>query len=117
MGLLTQGLQDDGRGRARAAVFRHRHEIESGRTSRIATSTLGFDQTGEVVNYRVDGSGLFRSEKPHHNIGRIEAQARIAEKSSKLITFFDLCGHERPMFFDVVHVFAMFIFENEFVRH
>lgn len=95
LGLLTQGLQDDGRGRARAAVFRHRHEIESGRTSSIATSTLGFDQTGEVVNYRVDGSGLFRSEKPHHNIGRIEAQARIAEKSSKLITFFDLCGHER----------------------
>lgn len=95
LGLLTQGLQDDGRGRARSAVFRHRHEMETGRTSCIATTTLGFDQTGQVVNYQVDDTGLFRSEEPHHNVGRIEAQARIAEKASKLITFFDLCGHER----------------------
>ena len=132
LGLLTQGLQDDGRGRARSAVFRHRHEMETGRTSCIATTTLGFDQTGEVVNYKaildkptfyfflkldlmhtciiasnfchpksnqleVDGTGLFRSQEPHHNVGRIEAQARIAEKAAKLITFFDLCGHERPV--------------------
>jgi len=95
LGLLTQGLQDDGRGRARSAVFRHRHEMETGRTSCIATTTLGFDQTGQVVNYKVDGTGLFRSQEPHHNVGRIEAQARIAEKAAKLITFFDLCGHER----------------------
>ena len=54
LGLLTQGLQDDGRGRARAGVFRHRHELETGRTSSIATSTLGFDQKGQVVNYEVD---------------------------------------------------------------
>lgn len=52
LGLLTQGLQDDGRGRARSAVFRHRHEMETGRTSCIATTTLGFDQTGQVVNYK-----------------------------------------------------------------
>ena len=45
----------------------------------------------------VDGTGLFRSQEPHHNVGRIEAQARIAEKAAKLITFFDLCGHERPV--------------------
>lgn len=44
-----------------------------------------------------DGSGLFRSQEPHHNVGRIEAQARIAEKASKLIMFFDLCGHERHL--------------------
>ena len=96
LGLLTQGLQDDGRGRARSTVFRRRHEMESGRTSCIAASTLGFDQTGEVENYQVDGTGLFRSQEPHHSVGRTEAQTRIAEKASKLITFFDLCGHERP---------------------
>lgn len=54
LGVLTEGLKDDGRGRARAGVFRHRHELETGRTSSIATSTLGFDQSGQVVNYEVD---------------------------------------------------------------
>ena len=95
LGLLTQGLQDDGRGRARSSVFRHRHELESGRTSSVSTLTLGFDQAGRIVNYKEDGNRLFRSEEPQHNAGRAEAQARIAEKASKLITFFDLCGHER----------------------
>ena len=95
LGLLTQGMQDDGRGRSRSSVFRHRHELETGRTSCVSTLTLGFDQTGRVVNYKEDGNGLFRSEEPQHNAGRAEAQARIAEKASKLITFFDLCGHER----------------------
>jgi len=95
LGLLTQGLRDDGRGRARSSVFRHRHELETGRTSCVSTMTLGFDQTGRVVNYKEDSEGVFRSEEPQHNAGRAEAQARIAEKASKLITFFDLCGHER----------------------
>ena len=59
-----------------------------------------------VVNAQVDDTGLFRSEEPHHNVGRIEAQARIAEKASKLITFFDLCGHERASRADC------FLFQN-----
>eukprot|EP00163_Fabomonas_tropica_P023158 TRINITY_DN40450_c0_g1_i1.p1 TRINITY_DN40450_c0_g1~~TRINITY_DN40450_c0_g1_i1.p1 ORF type:complete len:137 (+),score=39.77 TRINITY_DN40450_c0_g1_i1:706-1116(+) len=33
LGVLTQGGLDNGRGKARANVFRHPHEIESGRTS------------------------------------------------------------------------------------
>ena len=35
--LLTQhlGALDDGRGRARVSLFRHKHEIESGRTSSV----------------------------------------------------------------------------------
>ncbi|KAJ1897142.1 hypothetical protein LPJ71_006414, partial [Coemansia sp. S17] len=33
LGVLTQGRLDDGRGKARVALFRHQHEIESGRTS------------------------------------------------------------------------------------
>ena len=63
-----------------------------------------------VVNAQVDDAGLFRSEEPHHNVGRIEAQARIAEKASKLITFFDLCGHERR-----VGQWTVFFFSKSFV--
>lgn len=95
LGVLTQGLQDDGRGRARSSVFRHRHELKSGRTSSIANLLLGFDESGRVVNYHEDDSGLFRKEDPHHNAARPEAEARVAESASKLITFSDLCGHEK----------------------
>jgi len=35
LGVLTRGSLDDGRGRARVSLFRHKHEIESGRTSSV----------------------------------------------------------------------------------
>lgn len=34
-GVLTRGGLDDGRGRARVGLFRHKHEIETGRTSSV----------------------------------------------------------------------------------
>jgi len=36
LGVLTQGQLDNGRGRARLNMFRHLHEIQSGRTSSIS---------------------------------------------------------------------------------
>ena len=49
--ILTHGaggapLLDNGRGSARMAVFRHKHEIESGRTSSISEQILGYDAAG-----------------------------------------------------------------------
>ena len=35
LGVLTRGGLDDGRGRARVALFRHKHEVETGRTSSV----------------------------------------------------------------------------------
>jgi GTPase len=35
LGVLTRGGLDDGRGRARVGLFRHKHEIETGRTSSV----------------------------------------------------------------------------------
>ncbi len=43
LGVLTQGELDDGRGRARLNVFRHLHEVETGRTSSISHEIIGFD--------------------------------------------------------------------------
>lgn len=43
LGVLTQGEFDNGRGLARLIMFRHMHEIQSGRTSSISHETLGFD--------------------------------------------------------------------------
>lgn len=41
VGVLTQGDLDNGRGRARLQMFRHYHEIKSGRTSCISHELLG----------------------------------------------------------------------------
>ncbi|KAM3961728.1 LOW QUALITY PROTEIN: GTP-binding protein 1 [Aphomia sociella] len=80
LGVLTHGELDNGRGYARQRLFRHKHEVESGRTSSVGNDILGFDSVGNVVN------------KPDH--GTLD-WVKICEKSSKVITFIDLAGHER----------------------
>jgi len=80
IGTLTKGISDDGRGKARTHVFNHKHEINSGRTSSISHQILGFDDNGEIVKT---------------NIGRQMTWSQIVSKSTKVITFFDLAGHER----------------------
>ncbi|KAF7284254.1 hypothetical protein GWI33_022251 [Rhynchophorus ferrugineus] len=80
LGVLTHGELDNGRGTARQKLFRHKHEMESGRTSSVGNDILGFDGEGNVVN------------RPEH--GSLD-WVKICEKSSKVITFIDLAGHER----------------------
>lgn len=80
LGVLTHGELDNGRGVARQKLFRHKHEMESGRTSSVGNDILGFDAAGDVVN------------KPEH--GHLD-WIKICEESAKVITFIDLAGHER----------------------
>ncbi|KAJ8318645.1 hypothetical protein KUTeg_003736 [Tegillarca granosa] len=80
LGVLTHGDLDNGRGMARQRLFRHKHEMESGRTSSVGNDILGFDSLGKVVN------------KPDH--GNLD-WIKICEQSSKVITFIDLAGHEK----------------------
>ncbi len=56
LGVLTHGELDNGRGTARQRLFRHKHEMETGRTSSVGNDILGFDANGKVVN-RTDGHG------------------------------------------------------------
>ena len=76
LSVLTKGERDDGRGSARLAVFNHRHEIITGRTSSIAHHIMGFDENGTVIN----------SNKTYCE--------DIVKKSAKIISFYDLAGHE-----------------------
>lgn len=78
LGVLTQGQLDNGRGRARLNMFRHLHEVQSGRTSSISHEILGFGSQGQIINY----SELMTAEE-------------ICENSTKLITFIDLAGHRK----------------------
>ena len=55
LGVLTHGELDNGRGTARLKLFRHKHEVESGRTSSVGNDILGFDSSGHVVNKPVHG--------------------------------------------------------------
>ena len=48
LGVLTQGELDNGRGKARLNLFRHLHEIQSGRTSSISHEIMGLTSAGEV---------------------------------------------------------------------
>ena len=80
LGVLVKGSLDDGRGKARVNLFRHKHEFESGRTSSVGMEIMGFDTRGEIV-----GSGQ----------GRKLSWEEIGKKSAKVISFSDLAGHER----------------------
>lgn len=48
LGVLTHGELDNGRGHSRQKLFRHKHEMESGRTSSVGNDILGFDGEGEL---------------------------------------------------------------------
>jgi GTPase len=80
LSVLINGKADNGRGRARLSVFNFPHEVESGRTSSISHHILGFDNNGNVTNYRDQ---------------RVIAWPDIVKRSSKIVTFFDLAGHEK----------------------
>lgn len=82
LGVLTHGELDNGRGHARLKLFRHKHEIESGRTSSVGNDILGFDTKGNIVN----------KPDPH---GSHLNWAQICADASKVVTFIDLAGHER----------------------
>ncbi|GAB0097647.1 GTP-binding protein 2 [Sergentomyia squamirostris] len=81
LGVLTQGVTDNGRGKARLNMFRHVHEIKSGRTSCISHESLGFDAMGNVIN---------------SNTNDMIAE-EVRDKSAKLVSFLDLAGHRRYM--------------------
>ncbi|XP_076810177.1 GTP-binding protein 1-like isoform X2 [Clavelina lepadiformis] len=82
LGVLTHCELDNGRGYSRQKLFRHKHEVESGRTSSIGNEILGFRSDGCVVN------------KPSLHGAHIDWNT-ICQQSSKVITFVDLAGHEK----------------------
>ena len=81
IGVLTHGALDNGRGSARLHVFRHKHEIENGRTSSISQQMVGFDTAGKIMNCEGGGGG-----------GGVKklTQQEILQASTKLLDFVDL---------------------------
>ena len=78
IGTLTKGILDDGRGKERVHVFNYKHEIVTGRTSSIGHQIMGYDNNGNIINSNKNNSW-----------------ADIASQAVKLISFYDLAGHEK----------------------
>ncbi|KAH8828469.1 GTP-binding protein 1 [Flagelloscypha sp. PMI_526] len=90
LGVLTRGVLDDGRGRSRVGLFRHKHEIETGRTSSVGNEILGFAPDGAPILPKSSGSvdpDVIKREK----LGWDE----ISLQAAKIVSFADLAGHER----------------------
>ncbi|KAF8135691.1 P-loop containing nucleoside triphosphate hydrolase protein [Boletus edulis] len=90
LGVLTRGALDDGRGRARVTLFRHKHEIETGRTSSVGMEILGFSVSGVPILPGATG--------PHDVEGARRDKLgwdEISARSAKIVSFSDLAGHER----------------------
>ena len=84
IGTLTTSCLDDGRGRSRTAIMKHRHEIESGRTSTATTHLMGFRHSGEPIA----GRDTIRANKR-------KSEDEIARESYRIVTLMDLAGHEK----------------------
>jgi elongation factor 1-alpha len=84
IGTLTTSFLDDGRGSSRTAIMKHRHEIESGRTSTSSSHLLGFRRSGEPIA----GCDRIRSNK-------LKGEDEIARSSYRIVTLMDLAGHEK----------------------
>ncbi|KAG1472439.1 hypothetical protein G6F56_001538 [Rhizopus delemar] len=77
LGHICHGAKDNGRGKARLNLLKHRHELESGRSSSISHEIIGYDSEGELVNYATTN---------------ISTWEQICESSQKIVTFLDTCG-------------------------
>lgn len=76
--MLTQGELDNGNGKARLNLFRHRHEIRSGRTSSINKELLGFNGKGSPITY-----------------SNFQSSEEICQNSSKIVILCDSAGDPR----------------------
>ena len=83
VGVMTKSIMDDGRGSARQKVFNFSHEAANGRTSSIGQEIMGFDDQDNQV------------QMEHLNSNKNQSWAHVAQNSQRLVTFLDLCGHEK----------------------
>lgn len=78
---LTRGILDNGNGSARSFITVHKHEERQ--TSSVGLFPMGFDDEGNSI--AVDERKKIRKDVWQH----------VAQRSTKRVTFIDLCGHEK----------------------
>lgn len=89
-GVLTQGVYDNGQGKARLNLFRYLHEFRTGKTSSICLDIVGFSSDGQLINYKEN------------------SMEEIVNKSTKVITLIDLAGDSRYLKTTIYGVSSLF---------
>ena len=91
LGTLSTSTLDNGRGKSRLSLLKHRHEIESGLTSSLAQELIGYHDVGlrgdssdsiDIINY---SSANVSSWSDIHNTARL----------GRLVFVTDSAGHPR----------------------
>ncbi|KAF1810581.1 hypothetical protein P152DRAFT_89640 [Eremomyces bilateralis CBS 781.70] len=87
LGTLTTGTLDNGRGKSRLSLLKHRHEIESGMTSSL---------TQELIGYR-DDPATGQSHIINRSVDHVESWVDVhaASHSGRLLLLSDSAGHPR----------------------
>ena len=98
IGVLTSGKLDDGRGKSRSRILKHKHELDTGRTSNITLNPL-------IYQYKNNKIILMNSEK-NKNLLEIDINSKNCD--SKIISLIDLAGHEKYLKTTVYGVTGMF---------
>ncbi|KAF8424872.1 hypothetical protein EV426DRAFT_701138 [Tirmania nivea] len=99
LGTLTSSQADNGRGKSRLGLFRHRHELVSGVTSSVAQEILGYkpysawhNRGGEVINYSY---GNISSWTDVHTATSNMAAAPDTDRNGRVVFLSDTAGHPR----------------------
>ena len=86
LGTLTTSTLDNGRGKSRLSMLKHRHEINSGMTSSVTQELLGYqeasDGTVDVINYATENVASW-------------IDIHVAAGGSRLVFISDSAGHPR----------------------
>lgn len=98
IGVLTSGELDDGRGKSRKKILKHKHELETGRTSNI---------TFNPIKYKINNNKLELCNVSSEKVLQ-EIDYNGKKKSDKIISFVDLAGHEKYLRTTVYGVTGLF---------
>jgi len=89
IGTLKSGILDNGRGQSRLLITKHKHEIDTGRTSTMTTHLIGYDEDGSVIQ-TLTNPNLAATARV-----QLKSDADIAAEADNLVSLVDLAGHEK----------------------
>ncbi|KAK6355127.1 hypothetical protein TWF696_004250 [Orbilia brochopaga] len=91
LGTLTSSTLDNGRGKSRLSLLKHRHEVATGVTSSIASELLGFTATGDMVNYHSGNVGSWMDI--HATVGSSTASLQDGQENfARTVFLLDSAG-------------------------
>ncbi|EPS36383.1 hypothetical protein H072_10073 [Dactylellina haptotyla CBS 200.50] len=91
LGTLTSSTLDNGRGKSRLSLLKHRHEVATGVTSSIASELLGFTADGEMINYHTGNVGSWMDI--HATVGSSTADLKDGQENlARTVFMLDSAG-------------------------